>query len=65
MSLQDKIVVITGGAGGIGRVASSIFADKGARVIILDYNREAGVKAEAEIAAAGGRAQLVFAKAPF
>lgn len=59
MTLQDKIVVITGGAGGIGRVASSIFADKGAQVIILDYNREAGVKAEAEIAAAGGRVQFI------
>ncbi len=42
MSLQDKVVVITGGAGGIGRVASSRFADNGAQVVILDYNCEAG-----------------------
>lgn len=59
MNVQDKIVVITGGAGGIGRVASSVFADRGAVVIMLDYNREAGVKAEAEIKATGGRVQFI------
>lgn len=59
MNLQDKIVVITGGAGGIGRVASSIFAEKGAQVVILDYNREAGEMAERKITAAGGRVQFI------
>ena len=58
MSLQNKVVVITGGAGGIGRVASSRFADNGAQVVILDYNQDAGNLAQQEIAAQGG--QVLF-----
>ena len=58
MSLQNKVVVITGGAGGIGRVASSRFADNGAQVVILDYNKDAGNLAQQEIAAQGG--QVLF-----
>jgi len=58
MSLQNKVVVITGGAGGIGRVASSRFADNGARVVILDYNQDAGNLAQQEITAQGG--QVLF-----
>ena len=35
---QDKVVIITGGASGIGRVASLRFAAEGAAVIIWDIN---------------------------
>lgn len=34
--LEGRRVVITGGAGGIGRVTARLFADQGARVAILD-----------------------------
>ena len=36
--LKDKIILVTGAAGGIGRVAARTFATFGATVIILDKN---------------------------
>jgi NAD(P)-dependent dehydrogenase (short-subunit alcohol dehydrogenase family) len=43
LGLQDKVVVITGGASGIGRAAVRGFRDAGARVTVLD--RDAGALA--------------------
>jgi NAD(P)-dependent dehydrogenase (short-subunit alcohol dehydrogenase family) len=37
--IQDKVVVITGAAAGIGRATSLLFAEEGARIVITD-NRE-------------------------
>ena len=54
--LENKIIVITGGAGGIGYCASRIFSEEGATVLILDLDRENGEKTVREIAAAGGKA---------
>jgi NAD(P)-dependent dehydrogenase (short-subunit alcohol dehydrogenase family) len=34
--MSDKIVVITGGASGIGRACARRFADEGARVVLSD-----------------------------
>ena len=56
--LENKIIVITGGAGGIGYCASGIFAEEGATVLILDLDRNNGEKTVREIAAAGGKAQF-------
>lgn len=36
--LQDKIAVVTGGASGIGLATAQLFAQEGARVVILDIN---------------------------
>ena len=52
---QDKVVIITGGASGIGRVSALRFAIEGATVVIWDIDQ---VKAEAtrgEIEGAGGQ----------
>lgn len=38
MKYADKVVFITGGASGIGRNAALTFADKGAKVVIADWN---------------------------
>lgn len=38
--LKDKVAVITGGAGGIGRATAEMFADQGARIVVLDKSRE-------------------------
>jgi len=59
MLLKDQVVIITGGAGGIGRAACLRFAEEGARVVVADMKlAEAQATAE-EIAAAGGQAMAV------
>ena len=42
MRFEDKVVMVTGGAAGIGRVTAESFASEGARVAICDVNPEAG-----------------------
>ena len=49
---------MTGGAAGIGRAAARLFAAEGARVAILDMQRERGEQTVAEIVAAGGSAHF-------
>ena len=41
-SLRDRVVLITGGASGIGEEFVKAFADNGARVAFFDLNDEAG-----------------------
>lgn len=38
--LQDKIVIITGGAAGIGLTASELFAREGAKLLVVDLSSE-------------------------
>ena len=67
MELSDKVVVITGGSGGIGRAMATAFLAEGAKeVTIADLNHEQVYAAATELgceAAACGRwaavAQLV------
>ncbi|GAC1644774.1 MAG: SDR family oxidoreductase [Acidobacteriaceae bacterium] len=42
-SLRDKVVVITGGASGIGEAMVRAFAGQGSRVVFLDIQDEAGI----------------------
>lgn len=50
--LQDKVAIITGGAGGIGSATGQLFAEESARIVLVD--RDAG--ALAEVAARIGQA---------
>ena len=42
MRFENKVVMVTGGAAGIGRVTAENFAKEGAKVAICDVNPEAG-----------------------
>ena len=53
---QDKVVIITGGASGIGRVSALRFAAEGAKVVIWDIDKAKAEATHAEIEAAGGQA---------
>lgn len=57
---QDKVVIITGGASGIGRVAALRFSAEGATVIIWDVNEEKGEATRAELTAQGSRAAFAI-----
>lgn len=55
MRLQNKIVVITGAASGIGLAMATRFAVEGASIVAADWNAARLEKAVADIRAAGGR----------
>ena len=42
MRLEDKVSIITGGGGGMGRVAAQLFAAQGAKVVVAEYSEAAG-----------------------
>jgi len=57
MELRDKVVVVTGGGGGIGRALGRRFASEGARAVVLaDLNQ---ASAEAAAASIGAQARGV------
>ncbi len=49
MRFQDKVVMVTGAAAGIGRVTAERFAAEGARLAICDVDAEAGRAAAAAL----------------
>ena len=57
--LQDKVAFLTGGGAGIARATAKAFVREGAKVAIIDINREMGEAAEREIRDAGGNALFV------
>ena len=62
MRLANKTVAVTGGASGIGRAISILFAQEGANVVIGDVTeevKEGGESTRAVIEAAGGSARFV------
>jgi NAD(P)-dependent dehydrogenase (short-subunit alcohol dehydrogenase family) len=52
-SLSGKVVVITGGAGGLGRALSREFSKSGSTVVLLDKNESRLAEAAAELSAGG------------
>ena len=57
--LDGKVALITGGASGMGMVASKLFASEGAAIVLTDVADDAGEAVASEIEAAGGQALYV------
>jgi NAD(P)-dependent dehydrogenase (short-subunit alcohol dehydrogenase family) len=57
--LQDKVAVITGAGGGMGRVAAGLFANEGAKVVVAEFGEAAGRETVEQVEAAGGQATFV------
>lgn len=54
--MQDRVILVTGGASGIGAEASARLACAGARIVIADLNANQAQAKAAEIVAGGGQA---------
>jgi NAD(P)-dependent dehydrogenase (short-subunit alcohol dehydrogenase family) len=61
LGLGDKVVAITGGAGGIGRATAQAFAAEGARVGLIDLDENGLNEIGDSIVAAGGTAVTAVA----
>src|SRR5438067_624825 len=55
--LKDKVVIVTGGGGGIGGATCRRFAEAGAKVAICDIDVAAAERTASAIAGAGGTAR--------
>jgi NAD(P)-dependent dehydrogenase (short-subunit alcohol dehydrogenase family) len=59
MPLDDRSIIVTGAARGLGRDYARFFAEEGAKVAVADIAREQGEETAAEIVSAGGTAIFV------
>lgn len=61
MRFQDKTVIVTGAAGGIGSAIAARFASEGARVVATDLDARGAEAVAAAIRGSGGRARAFAA----
>jgi L-fucose dehydrogenase len=61
LELTDKVVLVTGGAKGIGAAIVRGLAREGALPIVIDRDETAGREIEREIRASGGRSEAIVA----
>jgi NAD(P)-dependent dehydrogenase (short-subunit alcohol dehydrogenase family) len=59
MHVENKVILITGGAGGLGMEMGSVLAGSKACVYLLDLNEESGRKAEVVLAGLPGKVRFL------
>jgi len=59
MRLKDRVAIITGAGKGIGQGIAKVFVQEGAKVVIVDWDEEAGKRTAEELRQAGGDAFFV------
>ena len=58
-SMQGRVALVTGAAGGIGRASACLFAERGAQVVLADVNQRGLEESAQLITQAGGEAHIV------
>lgn len=59
VELNGKVVIVTGGAMGMGAATAELMAQAGGKIVIADFNEELGKKQTQKIIDAGGTAAFV------
>jgi len=59
MKYEGKVAIVTGAAKGIGWGIAKVFSQKGAKVVVVDWDEEAGVKTAEELRKSGGEALYI------
>lgn len=62
-NLTDKVAIVTGGASGIGLATVKAFLDKGAKVVIADYNEQAGKAVEQDLSKGSSNPIFIYVNA--
>src|SRR6185312_4450840 len=62
LNLKDKIIIVSGGAKGIGEGIVKVLANEGAIPVIIGRNEQDNLKVVHEVEAAGGKAFQVVAE---
>src|SRR5258707_1432771 len=61
LQLENKVILITGGAKGIGAAITRVVADEGGIPVMIDRDEEAGKKIEQDLMNAGGASKWIGA----
>src|SRR5947209_3516657 len=61
LDLSGKVIVITGGAQGIGEATAGLCAERGASVVIIDLKADVGEKTAARLSEGGKQVKFVAA----
>ncbi|WP_338449513.1 glucose 1-dehydrogenase [Niallia oryzisoli] len=61
--LKQKVAIVTGGASGIGLATVKAFVDKGAKVVIADYNEDGGKSVEKDLKDNGADVTFIYVNA--